>query len=194
MSGQSPHWDPSNPPRRASRLKGGHAYSWFLTEMADHLNRHVFRRRLLPSSKDNVGSSYLDGFEEGSVKWRDSREAIREMRDLSSARGIPFTVLILPDVTQSLDDRYAWRTIHDAVARWGRELLIPTVDLLDTFRGQDHQTLLVPWDGHPNAEAHVQIAKVLVARSLELLPAVSPPAASHRDRHATHDVQDRSGR
>ena len=74
--------------------------------VADHLNRHVFRRRLLPSAKDNVGSNYLDGFEEGSVKWRDSREAIREMRDLSAAAGIPFTVLILPDVTQRLDDRY----------------------------------------------------------------------------------------
>jgi hypothetical protein len=36
--------------------------------------------------------------------------------------GIPFTVLILPDVTQNLDDPYAWCPIHDAVTRWGREL------------------------------------------------------------------------
>jgi hypothetical protein len=36
--------------------------------------------------------------------------------------GIPCTVLILPDVTQNLDDRYAWCPIHDAVTRWGREL------------------------------------------------------------------------
>ena len=147
-----------------------HSRSWFLADWADHLNRHVFRRRLLPSAKDNVGSSYLDGFEEGSVKWRDSREAIREMRDLSAAAGIPFTVLILPDVTQDLDDRYAWRTIHDAVARWGRELNIPTFDILNEFRGRDHQTLVVPWDGHPNAEAHVQIATFLIARILEQMP------------------------
>jgi lysophospholipase L1-like esterase len=155
------------PPQETDR----HAFSWFLTEEADHLNRHVFRRRLLPSSKANVGSTYLDGFEEGSVKWRDSREAIREMRDLSAARGIPFSVLILPDVTQSLDDRYAWRTIHSAVARWGADLSIPTFDLLDEFRGQDNQTLWVPWDGHPNAAAHMQIAGFLVARILEQLPA-----------------------
>lgn len=146
-----------------------HAWSWFLSEEADHLNRHVFRRRLLPSAKDNVGSSYLDGFEEGSVKWRDSREAIREMRDLAAAKGIPFTVLILPDVTQDLDDRYTWRPIHEAVTRWGRELNVPTFDLLTEFRGRDHQTLLVPWDGHPNADAHKDIATFLVARILEQL-------------------------
>ena len=89
------------------------------------------------------------------------------MRDLCSTAGVPFTVLMLPDFTQNFDDRYAWRTIHDAVASWGRELNIPTFDVLTTFRGQDHQLLWVPWDGHPNAEAHRQIAEFLVARILE---------------------------
>lgn len=143
-----------------------HSRSWFLTEAAERLNRKVFRRRLLPSAKDNVGSSYLDGFEEGSVKWRDSREAIRQMRDLCAAAGIQFTVFILPDVTQHLDDRYAWKTIHDAVARWGAELNIPVFDLLTLFRGENQQTLQVPWDGHPNAEAHRRMAEFLVARIL----------------------------
>jgi lysophospholipase L1-like esterase len=158
------------PPEESYR----HSRSWFLTEVAERLNRRVFRRRLLPSAKDNVGSNYLDGFEEGSVKWRDSREAIHEMGDLSAAAGIPFAVLILPDVTQSLDDRYGWRTIHDAVARWGRELQIPTYDLLDEFRGQDNRALMVPWDGHPNADAHRQIATFLVARILERIPGGTP--------------------
>ena len=74
-----------------------HARSWFLWSEPIDENGRVFRRRLLPAAKHAVGSNYLDGFEEGSVKWRDSREAIREMRDLSTAAGIPFTVLILPD-------------------------------------------------------------------------------------------------
>src|SRR5262245_12819816 len=154
------------PPEESYR----HSRSWLLTEVAERLNRRVFRRRLLPSAKDNVGSNYLDGFEEGSVKWRDSREAVREMRDLSAAAGIPFTVLILPDFAQEFDGRYAFRTIHDAVARWGRELNIPTFDILNEFRGRDHQTLLVPWDGHPNAQAHLEIAQFLVARILEQVP------------------------
>jgi len=143
-----------------------HSRSWFLTEAAERLNRKVFRRRLLPSAKDNVGSSYLDGFEEGSVKWRDSREALRQMRDLCAAAGIRFIVFILPDVTQHLDDRYAWKTIHDAVTRWGVELNIPVFDLLTLFRGENQQTLQVPWDGHPNAEAHRRMAEFLVARIL----------------------------
>jgi hypothetical protein len=158
-----------------------HARSWFVTEAAVLLNRHVFRRRFLPSAKDDAGSNYLDGFQEGSLKWRDSREAIREMRDLSAAAGIPFTVLILPDVTQNFDD-YAWRPIHDAVARWGRELNFPTFDLLDEFRGRDNQTLLVPWDGHPNAHAHQEIATSLVARILEQLSAPSSRETASQNR------------
>jgi lysophospholipase L1-like esterase len=141
-----------------------HARSWFLAELAEIINRHVFKRRVLDTHKDTVSGAYLDGFADGSPKWRDSKQAIREMRDLCAATRIPFVILILPDFTQDFDQRYGFRKIHDAVASWGRELDVPVVDLLDTFRGADHQTLLVPWDGHPNAEGHRRIAEVLVAR------------------------------
>lgn len=144
-----------------------HASSWFLAELADVANRHLFERRLLETHKDTVSGNYLDGFAAGSPKWQDSKQAIREMRDLCAAAGVPFAIFILPDFTQSFDDRYAFRRIHDTVASWGPELGVPVVDLLTAFRGEDHQTLLVPWDGHPNAEAHRRIAEVLVARILE---------------------------
>lgn len=140
-----------------------HSRVWFLTEAADRLNRKVFRRRLIPSAKDNVGSNYLDGFEEGSVKWRDSREAIRQMRDLSVAAGAPFTILMMPDFTQNFGDGYALGTIHDAVATWGRELEVPVFDVLERlFQGEDHLKWMVPWDGHPNPDAHRRIAGFLV--------------------------------
>jgi lysophospholipase L1-like esterase len=139
-----------------------HSRSWFLTEAGEVLNRRLFRRRVLPSAKDNVASNYLDGFEDGSVKWKDSRAAIREMRDLCAAAGIPFTVLMMPDFTQAFDERYGFERIHNAVARWGRELKIPVFDLLTLFRGEDHMAWLVPWDGHPNAAAHQRIASFLV--------------------------------
>ena len=144
-----------------------HSRSWFLTEVADRLNRRVFRRQLLPSAKDNVANNYLDGFDEGSVKWRDSREAIRQMRDLCGVAGIPFTVLMMPDFTQAFDERYGLGKIYNAVASWGRELNIPVFDMLTLVRGEDHSKWLVPWDGHPNAEAHHRIAEFLVGRILE---------------------------
>jgi len=144
-----------------------HSYSWFLTELAERLNRQMFRRRLLPSAKDNVGSNYLDGFEEGSVKWKDSREAIREMRDLCAATGRPFAILMMPDFTQALDERYGLLKIHNAVATWGRELNIPVFDVLTLlFHGEDRDKWMVPWDGHPNAAAHRRIAAFLVDKIL----------------------------
>lgn len=150
-----------------------HANSWFLAELAEVSNRHLFKRRVLETNKDTVSTAYLDGFAEESHKWRDSRQAIREMRDLCAAARIPFMVFILPDFTQEFDDRYGLQKIHDAVASWGRELDVPVFDLLDTFRGEDHQTLLVPWDGHPNAEAHRRLGEFLVARILDDLQLAS---------------------
>ena len=141
-----------------------HANSWFLAELAEVSNRHVFKKRVLDTHKDSVSSAYLEGFAEDSPKWKDSKQAIREMRDLCAAARIPFVVVILPDFTQDFDDRYGFRKIHDAVASWGRELDVPVFDVLQLLRGADHQTLLVPWDGHPNAEAHRRIAEFLVSR------------------------------
>ena len=144
-----------------------HSHSWFLTELAERVNRKVFRQRLLPSAKDNVGSSYLDGFEEGSVKWKDSREAIREMRDLCAAAGKPFAILMMPDFTQPFDEKYELHKIHDAVASWGRELNVPVFDLLTLlFHGEDHTKWMIEWDGHPNAAAHQRIAAFLVDKIL----------------------------
>ena len=76
-------------------------------------------------------------------------------------------VLMMPDFTQEFDDRYGLRPIHDAVASWGRELNIPVFDMLTLFRGEDHKALWVPWDGHPNVEAHRRIAEFLVGKILE---------------------------
>jgi len=144
-----------------------HSRSWFLTEAADRLNRRMFRRQVLPSAKDVVGSNYLDGFNEDSMKWKDSRDAVREMRDLCAAAGSHFTILMMPDFTQPFDERYGLGKIHDAVAGWGRELEIPVFDILTLFRGEDHTKWFVPWDGHPNAEAHRRIAEFLVGKILE---------------------------
>jgi lysophospholipase L1-like esterase len=144
-----------------------HARSWFLTELAEVLNRRLFHRRLLPSAKDTPGQTYLDGFAESSVKWKDSKEALREMRDLSAAAGVSFTVLVLPDFTQWFDERYTWKPIHDAVSTWGRDLGIPTFDLLTAFKGLNNASMMVPWDGHPNAEGHRRMAEFLVARILD---------------------------
>ena len=144
-----------------------HANSWFLAELADVANRHLFKRRVLETHKDTVSGNYLDGFAERSPKWQDSKQALREMHDLCSAARIPFGIVILPDFTQAFDGRYGFQPIHDAVASWGRELAVPVYDQLIPLRGEDHAALMVPWDGHPNAEAHRRLAEFLVGRILE---------------------------
>jgi hypothetical protein len=43
---------------------------------------------------------------------------------------------------------------------------VPVFDLLKTFHGEHHQALVVPWDGHPNGEAHRRLAEFLVTTIL----------------------------
>ena len=139
-----------------------------LAEAADHRRSAGARRRLLPTSKVNVASSYLEGFETEPVKWKASRDAIRQMRDLSRAAGASYPPDDEPDFNQELDDRYAIRANRDAVTDLGRRdeprdrrLVGPTSVLRTMGDGW------VPWDGHPNAEDHRRIAEFEVTRILE---------------------------
>ena len=73
----------------------------------------------------------------------------------------------MPDFTQAFDERYGVRKIRNAVASWGRELNIPVFEVLMLFRGENHTMWLVPWDGHPNAEAYRRMAEFLVGKILK---------------------------
>ena len=39
-----------------------HANSWFLAELAEVANRHLFKRRVFETNKDTVSGAYLEGF------------------------------------------------------------------------------------------------------------------------------------
>lgn len=103
----------------------------------------------------------------GSAKARDCRAAVLAMHAECTARGIGFTLAILPDFTKDLDDTYPYAAIHEQVGAWGREAGFVVVDTLAGLRGADAKTLRVPGDGHPTVEGHRRMAEQIAARLAE---------------------------
>ena len=86
-----------------------HSRSWFLTEVAERLNRRVFRRRAA-AIRQRQRRQRLPGWLRGRLG-EVARLARGDPRDARPVcrRGKPFTILMMPDFTQAFDERYALR-------------------------------------------------------------------------------------
>ena len=144
--------------------------SWLWEGTKDLLRTCCFpHARWLPDRRNIPRLTYTEGFEAESPKWRESKAALARMAAFCRRRGVALGVMILPDFTQPLDGAYPDASIHAAVSAWGRELGIETVDLLPLFRNRDHRDYMVAGDGHPNARAHDELARVLRDEIVSLL-------------------------
>ncbi len=107
------------------------------------------------------------------VNWTGCRAALARMVELARQRHIRIALVIFPEFYQ-LDGDYPFERIHALVAATGRELGLPTLDLLPVFRGRRAQDLWVHvTDHHPNQVAHQQAAEAIerFVRAQGLVPA-----------------------
>jgi lysophospholipase L1-like esterase len=106
--------------------------------------------------------------------WRDSQAALRHAATLLAGRGIPFVLVVFPEL-YDLGASHPFTGIYDTVESFGRSLPVPVLNLYPTFRGRDAASLWVhPTDHHPNAAAHRLAAEAitafLVRHAAEVLP------------------------
>ena len=111
--------------------------------------------------------------------WRKSRAALEYAAGLARKHNFKLALVILPELYQ-LDGSYPFEAVHRLVANTGKELGIPTLDMLPVFKGLDPSALWVhPTDHHPNRDAHALVAKAVdeFLKKEKLLPvAVESPA------------------
>jgi lysophospholipase L1-like esterase len=108
-------------------------------------------------------SSEDPDFMPGAPRWALTREALRLIAALASSRGARTLVVVWP-MLDDLGDRYPHLAKHQLVAETCRELGIPLLDLLPSFRDREAPTLWAePRDHHPNAEAQRIAADAIVA-------------------------------
>ena len=117
---------------------------------------------LLPGRKLRRFDDPIEGFAQQSPAWRRSRDAVVKMSAFCREREVEFVVAVLPSFVSPFGESYPYWLVHERVLEWGAQHGFACVDLLSAFTQRDPIALVVPGDGHPNAEGHRLIAEALV--------------------------------
>lgn len=151
----------------------GHARSW-LFEDSKHVINEIGRwfvsdTPLLPVAALDYDGNALLSWTGPSPKGPASLRAIAAMHAVCTAAGVGFSVVTIPSFPVPFDETYAFGGIHGQVVSQVRALGGFALDALDGLRGADHEALLVPGDGHPNAAGHERLAALIADHLLEVL-------------------------
>ncbi|MDA0990748.1 MAG: SGNH/GDSL hydrolase family protein [Verrucomicrobia bacterium] len=133
------------------------------------LAQHKFRARKVTQQTEDYyhnhfftnAATFLGAPGDFSIDWNDSRAALARARELATENDFQLGVIIFPELHR-LDDHYPFEQIHALVGATCRQLGIPVMDLLDTYRGHDPRRLWAhPSDHHPNEKAHAMAAEAI---------------------------------
>ena len=97
--------------------------------------------------------------------WKRVKGFLTEMKASLDARGIPFTILVIPRRDQVQNTRAA-TAYNQRIASIAADLGIGAVDALETLRDvyRIHgDALFIAWDGHDSKLANQAIARLLAA-------------------------------
>lgn len=115
----------------------------------------LFWERLENLRQRRVYDAYYEGLFEG-PDWLDCLAAMKGLRQATDTIGAPLVLVVMPVFDSQLDSSYSYRPLHRRIGEAAKELDIPVVDLLLTFRRVDARRLAVtPFtDPHPSELAH----------------------------------------
>jgi lysophospholipase L1-like esterase len=100
-----------------------------------------------------VHESYNEGFADGSPQWEAFARYLADMAESTRDAGMPLAVVLFPEIAGTAG-AYPFEEVHRKVRALCDELGLPTVDVLDAWRGIPHHELWVhPTDHHPNERA-----------------------------------------
>jgi hypothetical protein len=122
---------------------------------------------------------YQDLYADDSQPWKQTQQQISEMRDLTAKDGVPFLVMIIPDI-HDLSPGTPYKNLYAKMEAAFKAMNIPTVNGFDAFQkdfGDDVSKLWIQSDDpHPNANGHALMAKILYNYLAENDPLKLQPA------------------
>ncbi len=134
----------------------------------DRISQWQFAR-----SGKNLLTFYSDLYADGSDAWRVTQEKIREMRDTCTADGVPFTVMIVPDI-HDLSPGTPYRALYEKMDTAFRADGFDVVNTLGAFQRQFGADVSKLWiqadDPHPNAAGHALMAGQLAEHFVRANP------------------------
>lgn len=134
--------------------------------MIDEFN-HYYHAQLMNAYLGDVAQT---------ATWRREQQSLRRIAALCAENQVPFHLVIFPVLFDL--DAYPYDAVDEEIMRFGREAVIPTMSLTDSFRGKKPPDLWVaPGDQHPNETGHKIAADALypyLLNALKKLPARAP--------------------
>ncbi len=124
---------------------------------------------------------YQDLYADDSQPWKQTRQLISQMRDITARDKVPFLVMIVPDI-HDLAPGTPYKALYSKMETTFKVMDIPTVNCFDAFQkdyGDDVSKLWIQSDDpHPNASGHALMAQILYqymtnSDPLELKPSLT---------------------
>jgi lysophospholipase L1-like esterase len=130
------------------------------------------KQRLSGNYKD-LFTFYNDLYVDDSQPWQETQKLITEMRDTTARDGVPFVIMIIPDI-HDLTPGTRYKALYTKMETTFRGLGIPTVNTFDAFQREFGDDVTKLWiqsdDPHPNAKGHALMADVLYHYMVEADP------------------------
>ena len=107
---------------------------------------------------------YKDLYTDDSPPWKQTQQEIAEMRNLTAKDGVPFLVMIVPDI-HDLAPSTPYKALYAKMETAFKAMNIPTVNAFDPFQKEFGDDVTKLWiqsdDPHPNAKGHALMAQIL---------------------------------
>lgn len=114
-------------------------------------------RSLWSSHKQSLEDHYRSLHRDGRPEWEQVKQAIRELKTLTDARGLPLAVLLIPDLRDPSADS-PMVSIYEDVTKFftvtGVDVIDPHAAVRAHLGGDFRAGWAHPADPHPNAEIH----------------------------------------
>ena len=122
----------------------------------DRLGQIRFR-----GEKKDLFTFYRELYEDSSPAWQSTREHIAQMRDRCRQDGIPFAIMILPDI-HDLSPGTPYGALYGKMETAFRSMDVPVLNTFDAFQkrfgGDVSQVWIQSDDPHPNVAGHSLMA------------------------------------
>lgn len=119
-------------------------------------------RRQVPPNLGSYEAHLRRAFDHSNAGFRRSMSALRDMATWLRKRGIPFFVAVWSRLPDGRPDPYA-----DTVVRFASKMGIPAARISPLRPGEDPESLVLPYDGHPNALAHHRIGQAIARQIVD---------------------------
>ncbi len=123
---------------------------------------------------------YNDLYADGSQPWTQTQQEILSMRDRTAMDGVPFIVMIIPDI-HDLSPGTPYKALYQKMETRFKAMGLTTVNAFDAFQcdfGDDVTRLWIQADDpHPNARGHALMADILYHHIVDTDPLGSPRGA-----------------